>query len=90
MNFGLIVKSLRENHHIEGKRAERDGYNVEHMWEQVKRAMAESARELHGSVRVGGKDPKSVWWSNEINAEFRRKSQKIDAYKRAKKKRERL
>ena len=29
--------------------------NVEHMWEQVKRAMVESSRELCGSVRIGGK-----------------------------------
>ena len=35
--------------------------NVEHMWEQVKRSMVESAREVYVSVRVGGKNPKSVW-----------------------------
>ena len=35
--------------------------NVEHMWEQVKRAMVDSAREVCGSVRVEGKNPKSVW-----------------------------
>ena len=27
--------------------------NVEHMWEKVKRAMVESARELYGSVTLG-------------------------------------
>ena len=34
--------------------------NVEHLWEQVKRAMVESTREVCGSVRAGGKSPKSV------------------------------
>ena len=39
------------------KRVEGDrDNNVEHMWEQVKRAMVESAREVCGSVRVGGKN----------------------------------
>ena len=39
---------------LERKRVEWDGdSNVEHMWEQVKRAMFESAREICGSVRVG-------------------------------------
>ena len=32
--------------------------NVEHMWEQVKWAIVESAREVCGSVRVWGKEPK--------------------------------
>ena len=32
--------------------------NFEHMWEQVKREMVESAREMCGSVRVGEKEPK--------------------------------
>ena len=31
-----------------------DGDNVEYMWEQVKRAMTESAIEVCGSVRSGG------------------------------------
>ena len=34
--------------------------NVEQMWEQVKQAMIESAREVCGSVRLGEKNPKSV------------------------------
>ena len=39
------------------KRVEGDrDNNVEHMWEQVKRAIVESAREVCGSVRVGGKN----------------------------------
>ena len=41
---------------LEGKEVEWDGYNnVKHMWEQVKRAVVESVREVCGSVRVGGK-----------------------------------
>ena len=30
--------------------------------------MVEIAREVCGSVRVGGKNPKSVWWNDEIKA----------------------
>ena len=45
----------------EGKELEWDGdNNVEYMWEQVKQAMVESAREVRSSVKVGGKNPKSV------------------------------
>ena len=69
-------EKLREHQYInryfrylENKRAEWDGErNVEHMWEQVKRPMAKSAREVYGSVRVGGKDPKSVWWNDVVKA----------------------
>ena len=58
-------KKLREHQYregyarsLEGKGVEWDrNDNVEHMWEQVKCAMLESAC---GSVRVGGKNPKSV------------------------------
>ena len=33
--------------------------NADHMWEQVKRAMTYSAKEVCGSMRVGGgKEPK--------------------------------
>ena len=43
---------------LEGMGVEWDGDdNVEHMWEQVKWAMVESAREVYGSVRVGVKKP---------------------------------
>ena len=35
--------------------------------------MVESPREVCGSVRVGGKNPKSVWWNDEIKAPVRRK-----------------
>ena len=39
---------------LKGKRVEWDGENnVKHMWELVKWAVVESARELYGSVRVG-------------------------------------
>ena len=47
---------------LEGKGVEWDGdNNVEHMWEQVKRAVVDSAKEICGSVRVREKNPKSVW-----------------------------
>ena len=59
---------------LKGKRVEWEGdNNVEHMWEQVKRAMVESTREACRSVRVGGKNPKRVWWNDEIKAEVKRK-----------------
>ena len=46
---------------LEGKGVEWDGINnVEHMWEQVKWALVESAREICGSVRVGRKNPRGV------------------------------
>ena len=35
--------------------------------------MVESAREVCGSVRVGGKNPKSECWNEEIKAAVRRK-----------------
>ena len=51
-------EKLREHHYreayarsLEGKGGEWDGDdNIEHMWEQVKRAMVESAREVCASV----------------------------------------
>ena len=43
---------------------------VEHMWEQVKWAMVESARVEVGSVR---KNPKSVWWCDEVKTMIKRK-----------------
>ena len=59
---------------LEVKGVEQDGdNNVKHMREQVKRTMVESAREVCGSVRVGGKPPKSMWWNDEIKAAVRRK-----------------
>ena len=48
---------------LEGKGEKWNGENtVEHMWEQVKQAIVESAREVNGSVRVGRKNLKSVWY----------------------------
>ena len=40
----------------------------------AKLAMVESAREVCGSVRIGGKNPRSVWLNGEIKAEVRRKN----------------
>ena len=54
---------------LEGNRVEWDrDNNVKHMWDQVEQAMVESAREVCGSVKVGGKNPKSVWLNDEIKA----------------------
>ena len=39
----------------------------------IKWAIVESSREVCGSVRAGGKSPKSVWWNNEIKAAVREK-----------------
>ena len=51
---------------LEENRVEWDGENnVKQIWEQVKWTMVESAREVCGSLRVGGKNPKSVWWTKE-------------------------
>ena len=36
------------------------------MWEQVERSVVESAREMCGSVRVGGRNQESVWWNDEV------------------------
>ena len=43
------------------------------MWEQVKQRTVESSREICGSVTVGGKNPKSAWWNDEIKVAIRRK-----------------
>ena len=43
------------------------------MWEQVKWAMVESAREVCGAVRVGGGNPKSVWLNDQVKAAVKRK-----------------
>ena len=58
----------------EGKRVKWDGENnVEHMWEQVKRAIVESAREVCGSVRVGGRNPKNVRWNNQVKMRLKKR-----------------
>ena len=36
------------------------------MWEQVKWVIVESAREVCSSLRVGGKNPKSLWWNDAV------------------------
>ena len=43
------------------------------MWEYVKRALVQSVREVCGSVRVAGGNPKSVWWNDEVKAAVKRK-----------------
>ena len=37
--------------------------------------MVESAREICGSVRVGGGNPKSMWWSDQVKAAVKRKEE---------------
>ena len=39
----------------------------------MKQTMIESTREVYSSARVGGKNPKSVWWNDEVKAAVRRK-----------------
>ena len=39
---------------------------MKYMWEHLKWSMIESTREVRGSVRVKGKNPKSVWWNDEV------------------------
>ena len=66
-------EKMREHQYREGyarsleeKGVEWDGDdNGKHMWEQVKLAMVESAREVCSSVRVGGKNPKGVGWNDD-------------------------
>ena len=65
-----IIRSekLREHEYREGysrsllgRRVEWVGDdNVKHIWEHVKLAMVESAKEVCSIVRVGGKEPKRV------------------------------
>ena len=43
------------------------------MWKQVKRTKGESAGEVCVSVRVGGGNPKSVWWNDQMKATVKRK-----------------
>ena len=35
--------------------------------------MVESAREVCGSVQVGGGNPKHVWWNGQVKATIKRK-----------------
>ena len=76
----IINEKLRENRYREGytrSLEEREQNEMEiimySICGQVKRAMVESARELCGSMRVGVKNTKSVWWNNKVKAAVRRK-----------------
>ena len=68
-------EKLREHQHREGyaRYLERTGVewdgnnNVEHMWERVKRAMVESAREVCALVKVEGKDQNSYYYLGSIS-----------------------
>ena len=54
-------KKLREHQYREEYARGREYNGMEKiMWESVKRGMVESAREVCSSVRVGGKNSKSV------------------------------
>ena len=63
----------REHQYREGYAKSLEGKDIEHMWEQAKLPMAETAGEVCGSVRVGGKNPKSVCWNDWEKAAVRRK-----------------
>ena len=39
----------------------------------MKWAVIKSAREVFDSVRMRGKDPKNVWWNNDVKAVVRKK-----------------
>ena len=56
---------------LEGKRVEGDR-DMLSMWEQVKRAIFETVREVCGSVGVGEKNPKRVGWNDEVKDTVRR------------------
>ena len=43
------------------------------MWEQVKRAIFESTREVCGSVRVRSGNPKNVLWNDKVKVVVKRK-----------------
>ena len=75
MNYEVVDEArrirsekLRENQYreeyarsLESKRVKWDGKSiVEHMWEQVNRRMVKSVKEVCDSVRMRGKNPKSV------------------------------
>ena len=43
------------------------------MWEQVKQVIVEVQKKYVAQSELEGKNPKSVWWSNEIKAAVKRK-----------------
>ena len=76
----IRTEKLRKHHYreeyaksLEGKKVEWYGENNgEYIWEQVKRAMVVSARELCGSLLIGCGNPKSVWWNDPVKATVKR------------------
>ena len=42
------------------------------MLEQVKRAIVDSAREVCGSVRGEGNNPKNIWWNDVVKVAVER------------------
>ena len=55
--------------YLENKREEwNEESNGKYMWEQVQQAMVVSAYEACGSVGVGRKNPKSVYWNDVVKA----------------------
>ena len=64
------------------------------MWEQVKQAIVDNAREVRVFVRVRRKNPKNVLWNDVVKLNERRyyeigmRSQKKDVWRFTKKKRE--
>ena len=45
------------------------------MWEQVKWAVVERAKEMCGSVQLRGGNPNSVWWNDQVEAVVKRKEE---------------
>ena len=37
--------------------------------------MVESAKEVCGSMIIGGRNPKSVWWNDQVNVAAKRKEE---------------
>ena len=40
--------------------------DIEHMWEQVKEVMVDSAREMCVTARMGRNNPRSEWWNYQL------------------------
>ena len=72
----IRCEKLREHQYTEGyarSLEEKGENNVEYMWEQVKRAMVESAKEVCGLLRVGGKNSNRMWWNDAVKTPVKRK-----------------
>ena len=52
--------------------------------------MVKNAREVCGSIRIGGNNPNSMWWNAKLKAEVRDEEEKKDVWKFTKKKKEQL